>query len=119
DNGGNVGIANLAPAVRLDIGSTASNVNEVIRVTSNNGFAGLDLRGDQGNVSGEPGGAYVSMSQDGGGVRGVIGMVNTAGQDGSGGALTGALANSMVVANKYNAPLHLAANNTIVATVHS
>jgi hypothetical protein len=112
-------VGNNNPGVRLDVGATNSNIAEVIRVTSNNNFAGLELRGDQGNVTGEPGGAYVTLSQDGESVKGILGVVNIAGQDGSGNALSKTLANSVVLANKYAGALHLGANNSVDFTIAS
>lgn len=115
---GNVGLSRFAASnVRLDIG-TASATDETVRVTSQ-GYAGLQLVGDSANTTGEPGGAYVSMAQDGGAVTGLIGVTNTNAQDPAGTALTDAINNGVIVSNRYAGPLQLATNGAVRLTIDS
>lgn len=100
-NSNSVGIGTNAPSSRLTVGGTTATTDEVITVKSLR-LAGLELHGDTGNASGEPGGAYVLMSQDGGGVYGIVGMNQSAGTDprGTGFDYTGTLDNSLLIGTK-------------------
>ncbi len=115
---GNTGIGITSPSSILDIGSTSDAVTDTKALTVNsNGYAGIYLKGDLSNGSGEPGGSFVSFAQDNGGVEGIIGEINTAGTDGSGRTFAGTSGNSMLVGNKYNGSLHFGTNNTVRMTI--
>ena len=117
-----VGIGTSNPGFRLDIGENISNsVDEIVRIRSRR-FAGIQINGDTGNLSGEPGGAYVRLSQDGDTVNGILSILQSVGQDGSGGSATGTLENSVYLANQYDdtlAPGHLqfGTRNTVRMTI--
>jgi len=121
-SGGNVGIGTTNPQHRLDIGENTSNtVDETVRIRSRR-FAGLIVEGDSANLSGEPGGAYVQLSQDGGLVTGLLSMVQSPDQDGSGGSATGTLNNSMYLANLYDdvsGHLQFGTRNTVRMTIRA
>ncbi len=115
-NAGNVGIGITNPSSKLHLYSNTAGVNEVIRVESHN-FAGLELIGDRTNATGEPGGAYVLLSQDNSLVQGIFGIVNIAGFDGSGAAYTNTLNHSLLLGHRYDAPLQLGTNSTVKMTI--
>jgi hypothetical protein len=118
---GDIGIGTItAPATLVHMGSLtdATTASQILTVESM-GFAGMHLTGDRGNIGGEPGGAFVRLSQDALAVQGIFGVVNVAGQDGSGAAFTGTEGNSVVVGNKFSGPLHLGANNNVRMTIAS
>ena len=73
--------------------------------------------GDTDNVSGEPGGASILLSQDGGAIAGRIGIVQGANQDGAGGTYTGTLNNAMYIGSVNNVALQLGTNRNIRMTV--
>jgi hypothetical protein len=52
-------------------------------------------------------------------VQGIFGIVNTAGQDGSGAAFTGTEGNAVVLGNKFPGALHLGTNNTVRMSIAS
>jgi len=115
-NAGNVGIGITNPSSKLQLYSNTAGVNEVIKVESHN-FAGLELIGDRTNATGEPGGAYVLLSQDNSIVQGIFGIVNIAGFDGSGVAYTDTLNHSLLLGHRYDAPLQLGTNSTVKMTI--
>ncbi|MGE4554838.1 MAG: hypothetical protein AB7D02_01755 [Candidatus Paceibacterota bacterium] len=116
-NTGNVGIGTTAPGTRLEVGANSS-ANEVITVRTQ-GFAGLQLIGDTDNDTGEVGSAYVLFSQDNAAVQGIIGTVQTAGQDSSGSTFTNTLSNAVLLGNKYGGALQLGTNNVVGMTILS
>jgi hypothetical protein len=94
-----VGIGTSNPGFRLDIGENISNsVDEIVRIRSRR-FAGIQINGDTGNLSGEPGGAYVRLSQDGGTSIASVGLLQGNGQNGIGGTATDTLDNALYIAN--------------------
>jgi hypothetical protein len=123
DASNRVGIGNQAPARALHVGDSSDLITDTnaIRVESR-GFAGLEILGDSTNATtgGEPGGAFVQLSQDGGIVASIIGMVQNAGGDGKGGSYTGTLTNSTLVGGQYSGgALHLGTSSTVRATISS
>lgn len=126
DRGWTWGVAGATPIMALSVGgnmqlgSTSDAISDTKAITvESNGFAGLFLNGDRANTGGEPGGSFVSLSQDNAGVEGILGIINTAGTDGSGRTYTGTLGNSMLIGNKYNGGLHFGTNNTVRMSVSS
>ena len=102
----------------LYVGSSSDATTDTKKITvESRGFAGLELLGDTGNVFGEPGGAYVLLSEDGGSISGIVGMVNIDGEDGSGNPFTGTTGNSMLIGNKSNFPLRFGTNNAVRMTI--
>lgn len=102
------------------VGSTTDSISDTKKITiQSKGYAGINIRGDVSNTSGEPGGAFVRLNVDGDAVQGILGLVQTAGYDGSGNAFTGTVINSVLLGNKYNAALQLGTNNTVRATIDS
>jgi hypothetical protein len=81
------------------------------------GFAGLELLGDTSNEGTEPGGAYITLSQDGGAVSSIFGIVQNTNQNGSGGTYTGTTTNSLLLGHNFNTPLHLGTNQNVRMTI--
>jgi hypothetical protein len=78
------------------------------------GYAGINLYGDIGNSSGEPGGAYVMFSTDGNlGTEAVLGLVQSANVDPSGSTYTGAVGNDMLIGTRSNFGLQFGTNSTV------
>jgi hypothetical protein len=102
DTAGNVTIGSIpSPEAILHVGSTSDTTTSTQRIiVESRGFAGIELRGDRSNVSGEPGGAYVLLSQDGQIVQGTLSIIQTANGDGKGGSITGTTTNSIVLGNR-------------------
>lgn len=103
----------------LSIVRTGTSTDTTLVVSSER-VAGIYLRGDSSNLSGEPGGAYLAMGLDGynvGTARGFLSAVNAAGGDGMGGSLTGTSANSVVLGVGGTFPLHFAQNGEVVMTL--
>ncbi|MCR6654671.1 MAG: hypothetical protein NVV63_02420 [Opitutus sp.] len=100
-NSDKVGIGTNAPTSRLTVGGTTASIDEVITVKSLK-LAGLELQGDTANASGEVGGAYVLLSQDGGTVYGIVGINQKAETDprGTGFDYPGTLDNSLLIGTK-------------------
>jgi hypothetical protein len=102
----------------LYIGSTTDATTDVKSLTvESRGFAGIYLKGDTANTSGEPGGAFLRLSQDAGAVTGILGIVNIAGRDGSTETYTNTLGNSLLLGHKHNSALHLGTNNAVRMTI--
>jgi trimeric autotransporter adhesin len=99
DKEGNVGLGTATMLSRLTVGADTT-ANEVISVKSQ-AYAGIDLIGDSANTAGEPGGTYISFSQDGGTIYGSLGTVNgVAGNlDAKGISLNGALNNYLIMSS--------------------
>ncbi|MCO5279719.1 MAG: collagen-like protein [Chitinophagales bacterium] len=117
---GNVGIGITAPSTILHVGAINDATTDTKAITvESNGFAGIYLKGDRANTGGEPGGGFVSLSQDNAAVEGILGIINANETDGSGRTFTGTVGNSMLIGNKYNGALHLGTNNTVRMTVAS
>jgi hypothetical protein len=120
---GNVGIGVTNPEYRLDIGQNTSNViDEVVRIRSRR-FAGLQIEGDSADLSGEPGGAYLRLLQDGGNTGGVIGLLQGNGQDGIGGSATDTLHNALYISSIGGTTtfsrIQFGTNNTARMTIDS
>jgi hypothetical protein len=98
----------------LYVGSDSDQVTDTksIKVQSR-GYAGILLDGDTDNVAGEPGGAFVRLQQDGGAVRGRVGMVNSSGDNGEGGSYSGSLGNSLLVGTDGNYRVQFGTNGTV------
>jgi hypothetical protein len=131
---GNVGIGTTAPSERLHVegngyfGATNDSTSGIKKLTvETRGFAGLELLGDTANISGEPGGAYILLAQDGakltGGateVKAMLGIVQSDNNDGAGGTYTGTTSNSVYFGHKLNTGnLHLGAGNAVRLTINS
>jgi len=119
DPSGYVGIGIGLPTERLHVYSNIAGQSERIKVESQD-RAGLELISDRADLTGEPGGAYVQLSQDGGSVRGLVATVQANNADGMGGTLTGSTGNSVVLANRWADPsghLHFATQNIVRMTL--
>ncbi|MFW5658982.1 MAG: hypothetical protein ACOCZ8_03260 [Bacteroidota bacterium] len=110
----NVGIGLADPQQRLHVGSTTDGVagDQRVRIESQ-GLAGLEIIGDTDNDPSEPGGAFISLSQDDGIVTGLIGTVQTPGENPLGGTLTNSLINAVVMLNTNISPIQFGTDNTI------
>jgi hypothetical protein len=86
-------------------------------VIQSRGRSGLEVRGDTANISGEPGGAYVLVAQDGGEVEGIFGMTQKAGKEPRGGIYANILANALVIGTINNAPLQLGTYSNAHVTI--
>ena len=116
---GMVGLGTASPGYRLTVGqNTSASVDEEVRVQSRR-FAGVRVDGDTANLSGEPGGAYLRLSQDGDLVAGAVSLVQIAGGDGIGGSVANSSGNGMLVGtkNSNNIALHLCTNNNVRMTI--
>jgi hypothetical protein len=102
----------------LYVGSNSDQVTDIksIKVQSR-GYAGILLDGDTGNASGEPGGAFVKLQQDGGAVRGRVGMINSSGDNAEGGSYSGSLGNSLLVGTDGNYGVQFGTNGTVRMTL--
>ncbi len=100
---GNVGIGILNPENILHVGSTSDLTTDTKKIiVESRGFAGIEIRGDRNNVPGEPGGAFVSLFQDGNIVEGILSTVQNGGGDGKGGSITGTTENAVLLGNRWN-----------------
>jgi parallel beta-helix repeat protein len=113
----NVGIGNVAPLTRLQIGSTTSSTDEVLTITSQRDAA-IRLIADD-NDTGEANNPYILFSQDGGSNVGILGRVGVAGtspHDDS--AYTGTEANAFLLANVVNTQaVQIGTNGAVRLTV--
>jgi len=131
---GNVGIGTTAPSERLHVdgngyfGATNDSTSGRKKLTvETRGFAGLELLGDTANISGEPGGAYILLAQDGAKLTGgateskaMLGIVQSDNNDGAGGTYTGTTRNSVYFGHKSDTGnLHLGAGNAVRLTINS
>jgi hypothetical protein len=119
---GNVSVGSIpSPDGVLHVGSTSDATTDTKKIiVESRGFAGIELRGDRSNVSGEPGGAFVSVFQDGLVVEGIFSVVQNAGDDGKGGTITGATSNSVVLGNRWDnnvGNLQFITRNTVRFTI--
>ncbi|HHS50425.1 MAG TPA: hypothetical protein ENN07_04850 [candidate division Zixibacteria bacterium] len=121
NTGWNVGIGGItSPNTTLHVGSTSDPTTSTQAITvESRGFAGLNLIGDTDNVSGEPGGAYVYYSQDGGAVHGISGILQIAGNDPRGQSYSGTTTNSMLFGSYGSRDVHLGTNDNVRLTVTS
>lgn len=126
--GGSVGIGTTIPAssslldVRGDvvIGSTTDNTTDTKQLTiQSNGHAGIVLRGDLTNASGEPGGTFIRFSQENDVIQSIISSVQQTGYDGSGAAYAGTIINGLLIGTKYSTPLMFGTNTNVRMTISS
>lgn len=120
-----VGLGISAPEQRLHLYSNVTGQSEILRIESRN-FAGIDLVGDRANLSGEPGGAFLRMYQDGGGVgetvgvQAILGLIQNPDEDGSGRAMTGTLSNSLLLASLLsNGAMHFGVGGNVLMTLRN
>lgn len=90
-------------------------VTDAVAINGDN-YAGLTIKGDYNNTSGEIGGAFVSVQVDGGTVEGIFGQCQTVDQAPDGTAYTGVLQNCTLVGNKYSG-LQLGAAGDVKYTI--
>jgi hypothetical protein len=96
---GNVGIGTATPISTLHIGDEGTTTTDTRQfIIDSNGFAGILIRGDRLNTSGEPGGAFLQLQTDGELTTSFLSHVQGAGGDGRGGSFTGTLSNSTLLA---------------------
>lgn len=99
------------------VGSNTGSTGETRRVTiQSDGYAGLFVRGDASNVSGEPGGAWIKLGVDGENETSVgllLSRIQSAGQDGQGGTYEGTATNSNLVGTVGNTVLQLGTNGVV------
>ena len=124
EGGGYVSIGNTTPAAALDVSGDVILRQDGTTTTSERrlavrslGYAVLELSGDRGNTTGEPGGAGMTVGVDGTGPNGVVSYINTTGEDGVGGSYTGASDNSMLVGTISNHPLTFGYGSTVKLAV--
>ncbi|OQA56552.1 MAG: hypothetical protein BWY42_00971 [Candidatus Omnitrophica bacterium ADurb.Bin277] len=80
----------------LDLGTTTTSDDVLINLTSLN-KTGINLISDYANTGGEPGGAYVKFSQDGGAIWGENGITQTTNTTASGQSVLGLAGNDSYV----------------------
>jgi len=107
-----------ANAEGLYVGSDSDQITDTksIKVESR-GFSGIVLLGDTDNVAGEPGGAFVRLSQDGGLVNGRVAIINSDGSDGEGGSYAGSLGNQLLIGTDENFGIQFGTNRTVRAAI--
>lgn len=106
--------ANYQTNLEVDGGITYLNAyntdSALLAMSSQRGFAGIELYGDTLNEPTEQGGAYVKFSQDGDEITGTIGMTQNPGKDGRGDTFTGTTQNSMVIGSTKNSDVYIGRN---------
>jgi len=115
------------PNANLYVGSNTDEITDTKKITvESRGFAGIELLGDTDNVTGEPGGAYIFLGQDGARLDGsgvtnigsIIGMVNVTGQDAAGGTYTGTSSNNLLIGTRASSSdINFGTNNIVRMTV--
>jgi hypothetical protein len=115
--GGDVGIGTSSPSTRLEVGANTAD-SEAITVRSQ-GRSSLRLLSDTADGVGEPGGAYISFSQDGGNVTSMIGTTQGNDLAPNGAAYSGALSNATLlgVQNGGASSLQFGTVNTVRMTI--
>jgi hypothetical protein len=113
-----------APSVEvgelLKVGSSGGTISDIKKIIiESKGFAGLEIKGDTGpgNVAGDPGGAFVTLSLDGGITRSVFGMVQKVGENSFGGSYAGSTTNSLLIGTIERGPIHLGTINQVRFTI--
>jgi len=98
----------------LYVGSDSDQVTDTksIKVESR-GYAGILLDGDIDNVGGEPGGAFVLLRQDGGGIRARVSLINSNGDDGTGGSYSGTTGNRLLIGGDSGTGLQFGAGGAV------
>ena len=102
----------------LDLNTDSSSTDSIARIISRR-FAGIRIQGDRANASGEPGGAYIELMQDGSRLHGLLSTVQIAGEDGRGNSYSGTVNNSCLLATAANRsdPLHIGTGGSVRITV--
>jgi hypothetical protein len=115
---GNIGIGTTTPAAALHI-FTSATTNKSLRVETPR-TASVDIVGDKDNESGEPGGAGVNMSIDGGLTAGVLGVYQNGGLDPNRNSYTDTIAGGgILLGSTTNHPLQLGTNGAVRLTVNT
>ncbi|KKT68486.1 MAG: hypothetical protein UW65_C0042G0001, partial [candidate division WWE3 bacterium GW2011_GWB1_44_4] len=103
NSSGNVGIGTTTPSNNLHIANTAD--------------AAIFLQADTDNAT-ESDNPFIKLSQDGGAVQGIFGLVGDAGRDPEHVAYTGTLGNSILIGGQTSLEaIHFGTNDTVRMTV--
>jgi hypothetical protein len=118
--GGTVTAPSIEVGELLKVGSSEGTISDIKKIIiESKGFAGLEIKGDTGpgNVAGDPGGAFVTLSLDGGITRSVFGMVQKVGENSFGGSYAGSTINSLLIGTIERGPIHLGTINQVRFTI--